>query len=263
VCGIDFPTGTGGAEPALSGVGADGAAERESAERRPDTIAARLEGALDEELSIVPARERDGDREALDPEPEPGDTLATAASGGAHGLGSTAPRLTPGRERGPPDGGNAPGADLTVAPARQTSLARARRGDEEGRARPSRRRSKSGSLVVTTLVAIVLMVSAAGVAWYADLRGHVDLGIARTPLPVALSLPDVNMAVSAEEGWVEVPASSGTVEVTANGPFRVRLDGAVYTLPGGRILKVPMATETELAVRAVRPPTVARVSGAP
>jgi hypothetical protein len=226
-------------------------------EGRADSLAARLEGALDEELSIVPARRTD----AAAPEDEPAgpvDVDEPEAAGGA-----SAPRVSPARERDDGPARRPAGADLAVAPARERPVARVRRRQDVEKARHVRRRSKSGSLALTTLAALVLMVSVGGAAWYADTRGLADLGIVRNPLPVTLSMPRIDMTVSAADGWVEVPSGSGTVVVSADGPYRVRLDGVVYSLDGGRRLRVPMEPQTQLSVRAVREPTVARVSDVP
>jgi hypothetical protein len=123
-----------------------------------------------------------------------------------------------------------------------------------------RRRSKSGSLALTIVTAILLLGAAAGGALWLDLSGRTNLGILGESLPPALDPPPEDITVTAAEGWVAVPPAEGAVAVTADGPFRVRVDGAVYSLGAGRTMRVPLDGARQVEVRAVEEGTVATVS---
>jgi hypothetical protein len=259
VCGIDFPTGA----PHSLGAGTEHARapEGSASPKEPKDLASRLKGALDQELGIgeterepaaepdapatEPAEPHDPDLESETPDAEvPDDGIAPAAE----------------RRR---TGTTTPAANLELAPARERPgpPARTERRREQPVAtrRTPRRRSKSGSLALTMFVALLLIGAAGGGALWLDLSGRLDLGILEERLTEVLRATPQDMTVTAADGWVAVPQAEGPVTVTADGPFRVRIDGDVYSLEAGRTLRVPMGEGTRVEVRAVSAPTVATI----
>lgn len=299
-CGIDFPTGTSGApftpdspavvDPARSDrrfastpdgddAGSGAAAERASpqpGELSVELIAARLEGALDAELAPPPPIDQgsaEDDRDLLGPPgtPRAGQSppradagILDAAPGSlASASGSLGAVVS---ERG---AGGEPGrADLTLAPARDRANGPTR-GERRGvvPALPEstalvpvrRRRNKAWSLVSTTLLAVGVLVAIAGAGLWMDRNRIVDLGLTGRSGPT----PGAPLSIEADAGWVAVPATAGTVAISADGPYRIRLDGVVYTLDRGQTLRVPVTEGVSLAVRTVRAPTVALVTVEP
>ena len=257
VCGIDFPTGTPGTPEAPMSPAAVEPDRGSAPSEKPSAaeLAARLKGALDRELAIG---EEDDDafadrQEATDQ----GDDLREASGADR---GAPLPELR--RERGEAAGA----ADLTLAPARERPGPPARAERRRERApvarEPRLRRSKAGTLTTTIVVALLLIGVAGGSAVWLDLSGTADLGIVRERLPAALRPAAADLSVSAADGWVSVPAGAAPVAVTADGPFRVRIDGLVYSVDAGRTLRIPREETTRVQVRAVGEGTVARVSEA-
>jgi hypothetical protein len=126
------------------------------------------------------------------------------------------------------------------------------------RSRP--RRSKSGSLVSTLFVAVLLLAAAGGLAWWLDRTGTTSLGIIAERLDGPLLSRDLDLSIAAGDGWVTVPPQEGPVLVTADGAFRLRVDGEVYSFDAGEQVRIDAAPDLALQVRAARPPTVARVT---
>lgn len=270
VCGIDFPTGTPGT-PHASGSAAEverGRSREGGAAVPPEDLAARLRGALDEELAIGeeagtlgPAVSAPGERAGEADDREPGREVVVEAPETVEA--TPAEPVVPGRPRRR-EGRGGGSADLTLAPARERpgppARAERRRDKAVATRTRGRRRSKSGSLALTLVMALLLLGGAGAGALWLDLSGRLDLGIVGDRIPAALRPLPRDITVTAGEGWVDVPAGEGTVSVTADGPFRVRLDGLVYSLEGGRTLAIPMDGGRRVEVRAVGEETVATVS---
>ncbi|WP_420391794.1 hypothetical protein [Acuticoccus sp.] len=148
-------------------------------------------------------------------------------------------------------------ADLSVAPMR---------GREPSASAPAmpyydvppptrQKRSLGRSLLATTSAALLVIVALGGAAWYADR----DEGAGRLLTNNGAGADDV-ITVQADDGWVDIPTEPGAVYVTADGTFRLRVDGTVYTGTRNSRVRVPMGEGTALAVRTVRAPTVVQVS---
>ncbi|WP_108663320.1 hypothetical protein [Acuticoccus kandeliae] len=315
VCGIDFPTGTPGtpnAPDSPAAVDPTRKQDRRTAEFNVDNLAEHLRGALDDELSVVPGRERETEREAEpappsppkpaaaaptpEPEPERHDRRREPAFGApsepepahydadededfddedeAHEHEAStlnAPRAPVGERRGRHRERDVGG--LTVTPARERDRAsRERRvviaervppasSSRELTTRP--RRSKRRSLTGTAMLALVMIVVVGAGAWWVDRTGIADLGL-RGRIASGISSGPQGIEVRAADGWVSVPGGVGTMVVSADGPFRVRLNGEVYTVDGTQqALQVPVTDTTSLSVRVVREPTVVRVAPLP
>ncbi|MBJ3777409.1 hypothetical protein [Acuticoccus mangrovi] len=301
VCGIDFPTGTPGAPQTPNSPAAvtpDGAPLRDTPQPRPDSLAARLEGALDEELVFVDETPTE-DAPPLDAtveeelaEPEPDDVAEAPEDEVEHDdadLDDIDVRRDDPRAKAPPLGPVEPvrprrgrewpatGSELAVTPAGRRGARKreprvviaamkddvAVRREEAREVMPTRRRrSKTGSLAGTLMLALLLLGVAGAGAWWLDVTGAVDLGITRRLVAPLQRQAEVT-EVRAEDGWLRIPAATGTRVIGADGPFRVRIDGAVYTIEGGREVRVPVTEATNLSVRVVQSPTVAKVSLAP
>lgn len=128
------------------------------------------------------------------------------------------------------------------------------------RRRERRRRSKASALSGTLTLAIVLLIAVFGAALFLDppLRSAPpgDGGdFAR-----ALGTPTL---VSREDGWVTIPEGAQSLSLSAQGPFRVRVDSRVYSLPPGETLTVARDQGTSVAVRAVQSGANVRVRVVP
>lgn len=262
VCGIDFPTGTPGAPNAPVSPAAIEPDQREPSDGPTSAeLAARLKGALDRELALDEDQRDDERHEHQSAEVfEHDDGEDRLDSGAVPDDRAPVPQVRPGRRE--PVGA----ADLTLAPARERPGPPARterRREKLPAAREPRRRSKAGSLAMTITVALVLLGAAGSAAVWLDLSGNASLGIVRDRLPATLRPAPTEVSVTAAEGWVTVPAGEGALTVTADGPFRVRIDGVVYSVDAGRRLRVPRTAETRVEVLAVGEGTVASVSAAP
>lgn len=292
VCGIDFPTGTPGA-PTTSGSPAavdptrhedrppPNAQPSGPTERDPNDIAARIEGALGQELIVREPRPGETSPETREwvetvppsetaSAPDATETTAATRPGGSEeapldfvpdrsapaaddATADAADSIVPGEQRGTQD---APRADLTVAPTRSRNVVVAE--PSVGYLVPvGTRRSKSRSLAATLLIGALALAATGAAGWYIDSRGIADLGISQR-LSGSIGRP-APITVRAEDGWRDIPAEDGAVTITADGTFRIRLDGAVYTRTGERAIRVDTNEDTSLAVRTVRAPTVAIV----
>ncbi|MCF3936500.1 hypothetical protein L1787_24215 [Acuticoccus sp. M5D2P5] len=240
----------------------------------PRTPEVRREPAFGAPQDETPADEADATDEAEAAEDEPHETDEGTAADEAT-LGAPSPRVggrrrhnkgevgngdlavAPGRERAGPARETATpprGRRVVVAERRETSSSR------ELTTRP--RRSKAKSLTSTAIFALILIVVVGGVAWWLDRTGVANFGL-RERIASTVGGGQSRLEVLAGDGWVNVPQSTGTVVVSADGPYRVRLNGEVFSLGSGEALQVPMGETTQLSVRAVRAPTVARVAPLP
>ncbi|MEM8552289.1 MAG: hypothetical protein AAGF45_07885 [Pseudomonadota bacterium] len=225
VCGIDFPAGTPGA-PRAADSPAEISEPHSEAEAVPpvDGLAALDEDSGPDETLGPPQAASDA------PSAEPGGAAGrlhvrpSGAASGARRQNGTHLRAT--RDRA-----------VVVADPPATAVVK------------KRRRSKARSLAGTFVLGVFLAATVTGVAWYLGDRVGAPLG-GRAP---ALAL-----SVSAEDGWVSLPREEGGLLIEADGPFRLRVNGDVYTLDGAKPVRVP--AEVIAAVRIVRPPTRANVS---
>lgn len=154
----------------------------------------------------------------------------------------------------------APGSALTTAPG------------GPGRGRTVRRRARSlvGRLIrIAVMVLIIIGIIRAG-EWWMRNNNLPDLGLD----PAATSSGLANLAahgdstiVEAGGDWVPVlrDAADDTrgALIEANGPFRLRVDGRVYTLEGGRPVRLSLGSDSTVEVKAVRPPAKVEVTPIP
>ena len=219
VCGIDFPSGTPGApDMAGSSAGARDAGPR--AAPREDIVDAEFEH--EDTLDFAPG----GDRPA-------GGGVRTATAdlnvrpredSGRNGMGAAPLSVRPARES----------VSVTVPDVEYLD-------DEEDR--PRRRGAKT--IFGTFVSAMVLIAIIAGTIWWLNARG-------------ALPTASVNtFTVEESDGWMSLPTEDRALVVEADGPFRLRVSGRVYSLPGDRAVQIP--ANAEAAVRIVRGPTTATV----
>lgn len=275
VCGIDFPSGTRGAPRAagspgevdLSGTGSGGRIE-------PSDFAS----ALDNALGLRPGRSEPESEPDAAPEPgtagsdeaEAEDVEAEEVDAEAVEVVDAAPDeaadLRPGAQRHrstgaasldvrPSSAGGGYGAGgtsaLSVRPGREGSSIIVHH-DEE-RALTVRPRRSVARGIAGTLVSALLLIAAVGAGVWWTGRG--------VELPSAIGLGQAEaITVEATDGWTALPSYESGMMVMADGPFRLRVAGKVYTLEGGRPVRVPPATDA--AIRIVRSPTVARVEPA-
>lgn len=226
VCGIDFPSGTPGA-PDRSGstAGVAPGREPEPAETAPHDDIIDAEFEHEDTLDFAPGADRAA--------PAGGVRTATADL-------NVRPREDAGRA-----GGAA--ATLSVRPARESAAVTVTDVEfevEEDEEPP--RRGWGRALFGTLVSAVVLIAVVAGSVWWLDSRG---------------ALPSGSMGaftVETGDGWVSLPTEGRALVVEADGPFRLRVSGRVYSLPGDRAVQIP--ADAEASVRIVRSPTTATVS---
>lgn len=278
-CGIDFPSGTPGApraphspadvpdprprmaselEKALGDImdptSAPKAREDEETERQSGARSARRDGqtldvsfedAADDGEDWTDAHEgRNGGADDAD-EDDAGRRQTRTAEIVPHGERDDAPaafptvrpeRVRPERTEPAASRAPTPSADHADAAKSRALVSKA----------PRKRRSKAGALS-GTLVLAVLFVVAAG-AGYVFLKGE-DSADDPPEFARALGVPT---EVSASDGWVTIPRTAQSLALTGTGPFRIRLDGIVYTVDAGRTVRLDRAGASSVAVRAVR-----------
>lgn len=302
VCGIDFPTGTPNTPTTPDSPAAVDPTKRtrprapagEDTRTRsaaPQDIASRLQGALDDELTAPdPADDPAADaREVwVDVETGRGDLPRAERTRGAPPASTaddqdawsdaddaaeedTDPTADSDEERGRADldaGTIVPGqarasaqrsaSGLTVAPKREPRVVVAEPRTREIMVVP-RRRNIAKTLGGTVVMGLIAVVALAGAAVYLEQNGLARFGLFETSRTAATGR---SLSITAEDGWVAVPAEPGAVIISADGTYRVRLDGKVFTGGPEQRLRVPITTGTSLSVRSVRAPTVATVTRA-
>lgn len=273
VCGIDFPAGTPGTpkaayseaelpEAGASSRAAIGAAsedapeaprgddERPSGDRVP-AVLPRLHRRTDPEPAAEPAAASDADG----PSADAAASGASASSPGSQATGEGAfPSVRP--ERAEPAARGGDGDGLKVRPARAGKVLVV---EPAGHAftPPPRRRSKARNLAGTLALALILLLIAGGVGlWFA--------GQQRPAGPdgeFARALGSVT-EVSSADGWVVLPKAGTPLVLSGTGPFRVRVDGTVYSMDGSRAVRLDRGPDSSVAVRAIRPEDPVTVRGA-
>ncbi|MEM9222458.1 MAG: hypothetical protein AAGB11_08650 [Pseudomonadota bacterium] len=246
VCGIDFPSGTPGAPKSVDGEGADKDRGKPWEREGKRSAAAKLREALhsgEATVSEEPPVAADADDAVFEYTEDSND--APGSSGGGAALNVR-----------PADGasktGKAVGPSLSVRPDRgeRTVIVSAEAAARDiPRVKPRRRRSKAASLMMTLLAALVLL-------------GGVTVGVYAVRKDGDINVPGVSVAplaqiVVAADGWVNLPAADHARVVRADGAFRLRLDGEVYTLTGEQAVRIP--SEASASLRVVRAPAVAKV----
>lgn len=124
-----------------------------------------------------------------------------------------------------------------------------------------RRRSGRGGWIALLLVLLVVAGGVAYAAYWVDKTGLADL--LRNPSREISSLGEAaQVAVPAEWTSVPEPGAGGAVAVlvSADGPFRMRVDGTVYTLDAGTAVRVPVKASTLLELKALGSPVTASVT---
>ncbi|MEM8663134.1 MAG: hypothetical protein AAGF49_03295 [Pseudomonadota bacterium] len=110
----------------------------------------------------------------------------------------------------------------------------------------TRGRSRTRALTGTLFSALILLGAVAIGAWWTGVNVG---GPASGPADQSV------LTISAGDGWTAIPAAPEGLSVSSDGPFRLRVDGAVYSLAGGRTVRVP--ADTSAALRVVRGPHTA------
>lgn len=231
VCGVDFPSGTPGAPDRTDGGGA-------TAEPRARPAPPPPPRPTPDDADPAPTEVGDDNDDSLDFSPRP----SHRESQGTADL-NVRPREAP-SARGPSDEG---AASLSVRPARESVAVAVTPREAPSTALVPRRRSWSRSLAGTLFSAILLLTVVAAGAFFVQQRGL---------LPTIGSTP--TMSVTFEDGWVDLPTEEHPLVVSADGPYRLRISGKVYSLRGDQTIKVPAATEA--SVRVVRAPATATVA---
>ncbi|WMS41241.1 hypothetical protein RDV64_14255 [Acuticoccus sp. MNP-M23] len=270
VCGVDFPAGTPGAPKAPSGpddiltpgdLDFTEALREATGGRTPEHIVPEPEPAAenaeaesdsagdDEPVTFDAAPEKDAGHE---PDADTLDISPGAARGSEprveiHEPAGKAPddamlNVRPREEARAAAAGT--GSALAVRPVREDGqvVAPAAREAKPGKAlvrSPQRRRARSRSLAGTLLVALILIGAvAAGAWWVGDKVGVTPAGGGSA----------VELSAGVDDGWVSLPTADQAFQVDADGPFRMRIDGEVYALSGGRPVRVPSGADAALKV---------------
>ncbi|MEM8854444.1 MAG: hypothetical protein AAGD34_12150 [Pseudomonadota bacterium] len=261
VCGIDFPTGTPGAPKAPQ---SPAEVTPEGSSKKPAVDMPSLAEQLEDELSIVPegagreprfsGTETPPEGERRDPvmedvefeeEPTPHPRLKRRSNG----------------ERRRREA-SASGAELAVSPSRAREGAVVAVEEEAREVVPARSRNVAAGLTGTAFSGlVVLLVIGAGV-WWLETNDHADFGIFQR-IAAPLQQAPSPMLVRAEDDWVTIPPETSDVRVNATGPFRVRIDGTVFTVDGGQAVRLPLSQGAPVAVKALREGTVEVVPGDP
>lgn len=232
VCGIDFPAGTPGTPRVPEEPAETAPPEAEQPAPSPDDLAA--------------LNDDDGPDETLGPQEE------SIAEANAKGDARLNVRPAGARRRARRAAARANKETPPVArqerPRREAAAVVVAKRQGKAVVR-TRRRSKVRGLAGTFFMGVLLVSAVGGGAWYFGDKVGAPLG-GRAP---ALAL-----SVSAEDGWVPLPREEGGLLIQADGPFRLRVNGDVYTLDGAKPVQVP--AEVIAAMRIVRSPTVATVS---
>ena len=273
VCGIDFPAGTPGAPKAPPG---------------PDDIVEpgdldftealrEATGGREPKPAPEPAARPEPAAEPVAPDEPDADDIAddavfevdeVAAYGTPEARDTDELNIAPGAARGtaPPveihESGDGTVSEDSMLNVRPREEARARGGAGAGAlavrpvrtegamvaaaaettalaAKTPRRRARSRSLAGTLLVALVLIGGVAGGVWWVGQKVGVPVG--GTPAIVEVT-------AVADDGWVSLPTEEQAFVVSAGGPFRMRVDGKVYTFTGGRPVRVPSGATASLKV---------------
>lgn len=135
--------------------------------------------------------------------------------------------------------------------------------DEEaaGPAEHETRRRGRGGWIALLLVLLVVGGGIGYAAYWIDKAGVADL--LRSPNREISSLGEAaQVAVPAEWTSVAEPGAGGAVAVlvSADGPYRMRVDGTVYTLDGDTAVRVPVKASTLLELKALGSPVTASVT---
>lgn len=120
--------------------------------------------------------------------------------------------------------------------------------------RPKRRRSKADALTGTFLAGLVVVAGAFAASIFAP---DGDEGADTGQFARALGVPTV---IAHGEGWVNIPSGNEPLSLSAQGPFRVRVGGTVYTIEGGKTLSLSREDSTAIAVRAIDPAAAVEVT---
>lgn len=226
VCGIDFPAGTPGAPKAPEPAGGS----------EPDAgVAPTVDDTLRADLNIAPGGAANGD-----------------------GVGRREPRMSAGATgseteaeiaaEGEPPRPSPPSGSLSVRPARPAASAVAVPPQASTTVARPRRRSRARALGGTMVSALVLIGAVlAGAYLYGD----------RLAGPLLDRVRSDALSVTASDGWVSLPSDDKELVVTADGPFRLRVDGEVYTLTGAQAVRIP--PQSAASLRIIRAPTSATV----
>ena len=253
VCGIDFPSGTRGAPKAAS---SPGDADLSGVERdAPRAEPAGFAEALDEALGIrpqPPAGEREPETDDAAVEEANAEPVDEAHADGGLVADRSRPNGTASLDVRPSEAApRAAGsvASLSVRPGRESKSVVVHQAEADASPAVRPRRTMAKGLGRTLVVALVLIAAVGAGVWWTSQQVNV-------PAAIGLAGPSAT-TVGAADGWVTLPTSDTGLTVTADGPFRLRVAGKVYTLDGSQPVRVPPGVAT--SVRIVRSPTSATV----
>lgn len=163
------------------------------------------------------------------------------------------------------DGEEAPSIDDVLEEAEPQPRRRGRRRarDDYGSAQDDRekRRRGNGGWIALLLFLLVIAGGVAYAVYWIDKAGLSDL--LRSPNHEVSSLGEASeVSVPGEWTTVPTPGAGGASEVlvSADGPFRMRVDGTVYTLDGSTAVRVPVKDSTLLELKALGNPVTASVT---
>ncbi|MGX1097492.1 hypothetical protein [Amorphus sp. MBR-141] len=265
------PRGPGRVEPSLSG-----------GRQRPLAADARRTGRLDRGAAApvtdddAPVEPEHGEGAAPEPPREPavprpparrrraGPDLSRRRAGEAAAAGSA--WLASGSDRDAEE--DDPSIDDVLRDAEHEPRRRgwgrssARTADADGLLpEEERRRGGKGGWIALLLFLLVIAGGVGYAAYWIDKAGIADL--LRSPNREVSSLGEADeMTVPADWTSVVTPGAGGATEVlvTADGPFRMRVDGTVYTLDGSTAVRVPVKTSTLLELKALGDPVTASIT---
>ena len=225
VCGIDFPSGTPGAPDRSASAAVPPEREPEPAETVPHDDIIDAEFEHEDTLDFAPGADRG---------PTGGVRTATADLNV--------------RPREDADRSGSVAATLSVRPARESAPVTVTdvEFEVEEDDDTTQRRGWGKALFGTLVSAVLLIAIVAGSIWWLDARGALPTSGVGT------------FTVEMSDGWVSLPTEGRALVVEADGPFRLRVAGRVYSMPGDRAVQVP--ADAEASVRIVRSPTTATIS---
>lgn len=127
--------------------------------------------------------------------------------------------------------------------------------------RPRRRKGARAGWIVFVLVLLAIGAGLLYGAYWVDKQGIADL-LRSAPIQIGRLGEAETIEVPGE--WTTVPdpaaGSATALLVKGSGPFRMRVDGTVYTLDGGRGVRVPVKESTLVELKALDGPVTAEVT---
>ncbi|WP_040400865.1 hypothetical protein [Amorphus coralli] len=249
--------------------------------RRAEPSIGRRGSRLDRAASREPGLD-EGEMEAASvetPTAMPREPAAPRAPGGRRRAGPKVARRRARAERSEEEAWIVPDGDESPDPSiddvmRDAEGARGRRSDgralvpvsdeEAGVPAEYRERRRKGARAGWIVFVVVLLALGAGLvygAYWVDKQGIADL-LRAGPIQVSRLGEAETLEVPGE--WTSVPDPNAgnaiALLVDASGPFRMRVDGTVYTLTGAEAVRVPVKDGTLVELKALEGPVTAEVT---